>query len=303
MKIGDRLLKTLGSAQEKVRIAAPFIKVHALKRALLAISDDVDVTCIVRWRPEDIASGVCDLEIFDLIRNRNHSVLLIHPLLHAKFFAADATCLVGSANLSYTAFGWCVPSNIELLIDLDASDHGLEFWWEKLLAESVEATEEIRSALKLEAAELRQLGTPIPRPETEQDDFNDEMIWVPECPRWTGLWEVYSGDEEQLPSSALASAKSDLAVLRLPPGMNRAGFDKALRMAFKYTPIYQEIDQLAREGLTDTAAYPLLEDKCGIAPPDIPRRWQLIKSWLSEMYPEEFRVEPNQEVLLKGRTL
>lgn len=303
MKVGDRLLSILGRGETSVRIAAPFIKAHALARALMAVSDNVQVTCITRWRPEDIASGVCDLEIFDLIKNRGRSVLLIHPHLHAKFFAADTSCLVGSANLSHTALGWRAPSNLELLIQLDASDHGLDSWWSELQKDSIEATEDIRFALGRAAAELRASGKPIPRPEADQDTAESDAIWAPECPRWTGLWEVYSGDEEQLPSSALGSAKSDLAALSLPPGMNQAGFEKALRMAFRRTQIFQEIDQLAGEGLSDGAAYPILVEQCRIAPADVPRRWQLIKRWISELYPNEFRVEANQEVLLRGKNL
>ena len=301
MNIGDRLLSVLSGAETSVRIAAPFIKSHALERALAAVSDHVDVTCVTRWRPEDIASGVCDLEIFDLIRNRSRSVLLIHPHLHAKFFAADTSCLVGSANLSQTALGWRNPSNLELLIQLSTSDHGLESWWSQLQGESIKATDEISSALELAAAELRASGKPIQRPEADEDNTGDQAIWIPECPRWTGLWEVYSGDEEQMPSSALGSAKSDLAALSLPPGLNRAGFEKAIRTAFRYSRIFQEVDQFAQDGLTDLAAYPLLVEKCGIEPADVPRRWQRIKRWLSELYPNEFRIEANQEILLKGK--
>ena len=234
-------------------------------------------------------------------KTRNRSVLLIHPHLHAKFFAADTSCLVGSANLSHTALGWRAPSNLELLVQLDTSDHGLDDWWAGLLAEAIEATEKIKAALGLSAAELRASGNQISRPEADHAD--DNTIWVPECPRSTGLWEVYSGDEEQLPSSALASAKSDLATLSLPPGMNKTTFEKALRTSFRHTRIFQEVDQLSREGLTDLVALPLLVEQCSIAPADALRRWQLTKRWLSELYPDEFRVEANQEVLLKGKNI
>ncbi len=303
MKIGDQLLDVLSSAEKSVQIAAPFIKVRAFERALMAISNNVDLTCVTRWRPEDIASGVSDLEIFELIEGRGRSVLLIHPHLHAKFFAADTSCLVGSANLSQTALGWRAPSNLELLVQLNTTDHALETWWSNLQEESIEVTEDIRAALERDAAELRASGKPIPRPEADEGIVAEERVWVPECPRWTGLWEVYSGDEERLPSSALASAKSDLAALSLPPGMNQTSFEKALRMTFRRTRIYQEIDLFAREGLTDLAAYTLLNKKCGITATEVPRRWQLIKRWLSELYPNEFRVEASQEVLLKGKDI
>lgn len=303
MKIGESLLSVLSGAQRSVRIAAPFIKVPALERALSIVPYDVKITCVTRWRPEDIASGVCDLEIFDLIKSRDQSVLLIHPHLHAKFFASDTSCLIGSANLSHTALGWRSPSNLELLIQLDTRDHELDAWWSRLEAESIEATEDIRAGLAREADQLRATGMPIKRPEADQGSDDGDMIWLPECPRWTGLWEVYSGDEEQLPNSALASAKSDLAALSLPPGMDRARFGHALRTAFRHTRIFQEIEQLSILGLTDAAAHTLLQSLCGITEKEAPRRWHILKGWLSALYPSEYRVETNQEVLLRGRVL
>jgi len=300
--IGDQLISVLCNAQRSVRIAAPFIKAHALERVLLAIPEGVNVTCIARMRPEDVASGVCDLEVFDCLHERSGAAFLIHPHLHAKFFAADTSCLVGSANLSQTALGWRSPSNFELLIELSTTEHGLEEWWADLLGQSIEATEALRDAIKDEAARLKNSGQPITRPEVEQDRIKDDSVWVPECPRWTGLWEAYSGDEDQLPSSALVSAKSDLTALGLPPGLNEAGFKKAIQTSFRQTQIFHHLDQLSKEGLSDLTANQLLIDVCGIEPRNAERRWQLLKYWLSGLYPDEFRVEVNQEVLVKGRS-
>lgn len=302
MKIGDRLLKVLCNAQRSVRIAVPFIKAYALERALAAIPDEIDVTCIARMRPEDVASGVCDLEVFDLIMQRKGGTFLIHPHLHAKFFAADTVCLVGSANLSQTALGWCTPSNRELLVELSTKEHGLDEWWDELLIQSIEATTNMRDAIRDEAAKLRSLGSPISRSETDQETVDDQTIWIPECPRWTGLWEVYSGDEEQLPTNALASAKSDLAALGLPPGLNQIGFLKAIQTSFRHTQIFQQMDRLSQQGMSDLAGYQVLIEDFGVSPRDAERRWQLLKNWLSGLYPNEFRVEASHEILLKGKS-
>lgn len=302
MRIGDRLLALLCDAEQNVRIAVPFVKAHALERALLAIPDSISVICIARMRPEDIAAGVCDLEVFDLLGQRTGTKFLIHPHLHAKFFAADQLCLVGSANLSYTALGWRTPSNVELLVELNTADHGLDAWWDELLGQCIEATSDMRDALEKEASRLRDLGVPIPRTDIEQETQND-IIWVPECPRWTGLWEAYSGDEDQMPASALASATSDLNALGVPPGLNQLGFETAVRASFKNTQIYFEMDRLSEKGLSDLAAHKLLMDQFGISPTNVERRWQLLKRWLSGLFPNEFRVETNQEVLLKGKSL
>lgn len=303
MIVGERLITVLCEAQRSVRIAAPFVKAHALERVLLAIPDDIELTCIARMRPEDVASGVCDLEVFDLLRERRGATFLVHAHLHAKFFAADTSCLVGSANLSQTALGWRTPSNVELLIELSTTEHRLEKWWAELLEQSIQATDKMRDAIGEEAARIAKSGIVIPRSEIEQDTNKGVPIWLPECPRWTGLWEVYSGDEEQLPSSALNSARSDLAALCIPPGLNEPGFLKAIRSSFKHTAIFHRLDELAKRGLSDLAGGKLLIKECGIEPREAERRWQVLKNWLGGLYPDEFQIESNQEILMKGKFL
>lgn len=303
MRIGEQLLSILGRAQTSVRIAAPFIKNHSLKKALLAVPEGIKVTCVTRWRPEDIASGVCDLEIWEQLRNRPDSTLLVHPHLHAKFFASDGLCLVGSANLTHTALGWRSPSNLELLVELDSQKHGLDEWWRELIRSSIVATEEMKMALAGQAEALRSSGKPIARPEADPDDPEKGTVWAPQCPRWSGLWESYIGDEDQMPASALRSAKEDLEVLAIPPGLNEVGFREALKTIFRDTVIVQEIEQLSNLGLTDASAHSLLQSLCAIPKNEAPRRWQLLKGWLGSLYPDEYRVETDQEILMRGRTL
>ena len=42
---------------------------------------------------------------------------------------------------------------------------------------------------------------------------------------------------------------------------------------------------------------------CEISEKESSRRWQLLKGWLSDLYPDEYRVETNQEILIRGRAL
>lgn len=237
------------------------------------------------------------------MHERPGSTLLVHPHLHAKFFAADDLCLVGSANLTHTALGWRSPSNVELLVELDTPKHGLDGWWAELLANSIVATQDMKFALAKQAELLRLSGNPIDRPEADPEDAQSRPVWAPQCPRCSGLWEVYIGDEDQMPASAMRSAKDDLEVLAIPPGLNEVGFREALTTIFRSSQVVQEIEQLANSGLTDAAAHTLLQSLCDISEKESPRRWQLVKGWLSDLYPGEYRIEASQEVLIRGRTL
>ena len=303
MNIGDRILNILSSAKKTVRITAPFIKAQTLEQVLGVIPESIHVTCITRWRPEDIALGVCDLEIFDQLKERDQSDLMIHPNLHAKLFAADEVCLVGSANLTATALGWRSPQNLELMITLKTSDHRLNDWWDELLEDSIEATEEMRDALRSEVEILKASFKPIQLPKSDQNNEEVHKIWVPECPRLSGLWEAYSGDKEKLAKSAFDSAMADLAVLNLPPGMHHVSFQKSVKTAVRNTQLFQEVNKLTQKGLSDSVAHKFLIEQCDIAPNDVDRRWNVIKSWISKLFPDEFRIEPSEEVLIQGRNI
>jgi len=300
--VGKRLLSRVSFAKKSVRIAAPFVKAHTLDRVLDAIPDTVPVTCITRWRPEDIASGVCDLEILDLLKTRGDALLFVQPHLHAKFFAADDLCLIGSANLTHSALGWRSPSNTELLVELDADEYGLNQWWDGLLASSIEANRAMMDALADQARALKATGGPLGRPESDPPGNVPNVVWAPQCPRWSGLWEAYIGDDEKMPASTMRSAQADLLELCLPPGLNEASFRAALAAVVRQTVIFQKIEQLSTEGLTDEAGQTLLQTLCAVPEKDASRRWQQVKAWLSALYPNEYRVETNQEVLLRGRT-
>jgi len=62
------------------------------------------------------------------------------------------------------------------------------------------------------------------------------------------------------------------------------------------------MDQLSQQGVSDLAAFKVLIEECGISPEDVERRGQLLKNWLSGLYPNEFQIEANQEVLLRGKS-
>ena len=63
---GDAVLELVRAATDRLVIVAPYIKSAAICRLLEAAPQSVlECTCVTRWLPEDIVSGVCDLEVFD----------------------------------------------------------------------------------------------------------------------------------------------------------------------------------------------------------------------------------------------
>ena len=120
MILGTELSKLCTEANQEVLLVAPFIKAFVLERLLDKISPNVSLKCITRWFPEEIVTGVSDLEVWNLIQNRPNSSLWLRPDLHAKYYRADNRCLVGSANLTGKALCWSNLPNLELLMPVSA---------------------------------------------------------------------------------------------------------------------------------------------------------------------------------------
>ncbi len=306
---GDGILELLRAANDRVIIAAPYIKSPTLRRLLNVIPEAVsECICVTRWLPEDIASGVCDLEILDDLTHARGGRLLVHPHLHAKYYSNGHQTLVGSANLTARGLGWHKLSNVEILVALPADFGGLVEWEQSLLGSGVEGTVQLRDQIRRQSKLLKQAGALRGVPEVEEKTFDQEdpSLWIPQCPAPERLWEVYRGHgADTMVSSAFEAAQEDLAVLSSPPGLTRDLFTAYVAGILKQMPLLTEIDKLAAVGLTDAKAHEFLADRLGSTDHEIEygQVWRVVKQWLVHFFPETYRLETGQEVLVKGREL
>jgi hypothetical protein len=304
----EAVLDLMRSASGNVIVAAPYIKSQTLRTLLAALPAAIsELTCVTRWLPQDIASGVCDIEIFEDVKTHRTGRLLVHPHLHAKYYRAGDKCLVGSANLTGRGLGWITPANVELLVHLPSDFSGLPEWEKALLESSVSVTEELRDQILREAERLKAAG-PLPRP-PEVDQGSEEetapSVWIPGCPVPERLWTVYTGGgEDTMVSSAWAAAQHDLAALSPPNGLSQPLFIAYIAGILRQMPLMAEIDRLAVAGVTDSQANEFLSATLGAEPPyPVGQSWRVLKAWLIHFFPETYRLETGQEVLVKGRKL
>lgn len=306
---GDGILELVRAANDRVIIAAPYIKSRALRRLLDVVPETVlECICITRWLPEDIASGVCDLDIlYDVVGARGGR-LMVHPHLHAKYYSNGHRVLVGSANLTARGLGWHTPSNVELLVALPAEFAGLAEWEHSLLSSAVQATEELREHIRRQADTLKEDEAARRLPEVENDAAMEaeQTLWVPQCPIPDRLWQVYGGrGADTMVSSAFEAAQEDLTALSPPQGLTQDLFTAYVAGILKQMPLLIEIDKLAAAGLTDTKAREFLANRLGSTDheSEYDQVWRVVKKWLVHFFPDIYRLETGQEVLVKGREL
>ena len=304
--LGDMVLNAIRTASRDLLLVAPYIKSASLEKAIDSISSEsISLICVTRWLPGDIAAGVCDLDIFDQISEYPDGKLLIHPHLHAKYYRADHRCLIGSANLTSRRMGWITPANVELLIELPADFEGLEEWEQRLLASAIPASRELQEKIRLESEWIiaNHVRPDFPDSENIEDDGQFASQWFPRCPVPDRLWEVYSGQAQDIMvTGALEAARMDISALAVPPGLPKKLFDAYVTGILKYMPMVIEIDSLAARALPDSDACRLIVDRLGDkAPYPAEEMWRVFKAWLTYFFPEEYRLEVKQEILVKGR--
>lgn len=291
---GEILTSFLATATESAWLVAPFMISRATKRALEAIPERVNrITVVTRWRPDDVAAGVSDLGVLDVVTSRQGAKLLIHPRLHAKVYRADAATIVGSANLTDKALGWVADANLELLVP--CHDHGLiEMFMSELLREAYPATAEIRATISLCIPETASTG-------------GGQEPWLPRCASPNELWNVYAAEGlNHVLTSAQNAGRADLKALDLPSGLDRSTFEALVTERFDRMPLVRCV--MAGMGPTvndEQGAGLLIRVIPGEYIPysDAGKAWNVFKRWLEAFGGGGFRSKSAGEVMVRERIL
>lgn len=314
---GNQLEKLCTEAGSEILLVAPFIKASVLKRLLALISTQVSVRCITRWHPEEIIAGVSDLEVWSLIRERPQSSLWLRPELHAKFYRADEQCLVGSANLTAKALGWSNSSNLELLVQLPASEPTLKIFEAELLTSCVQVEEnlfeQISATVQLLLAQypdIKPFGFSTSNASEREQLFSNDVVpvevWLPTLRNPNNLYLAYSGLEEKLTTAARITAIADLRSLPVIPHLPQAAFKACVGSLLLQKPIIRQVDIFVKTPQRFGAVRDLLSSlPCANLPNfDADRAWQTLMRWLLYFLPHRYTLSvPNySEVFYRIKT-
>ena len=299
---GSKLLALCSGAEREVILVAPFVKARSLRRLLSQVSPGVDVTCVTRWRPEEVAAGVSDLEVFDEIVRRDGAALLLLPQLHGKYFRADDRCLVGSANLTHRALGWSVPPNIELLLEEQPGRPDLAQFEELVLGSACQATEDLKMRVAAAAALIRTQPRPVGAPGEAVDgqrcyEFVEPLAadrqievwtWLPSLRQPQDLYLAYRGLSDQLSTSSRVAASGDLAVIDPAPGLSQPSFEAAVGIALLQMPMIVGIDQLLAKPQRFGALRDMIAAETGTSKSESSFMWQTTMRWLMHFLPRRY---------------
>ena len=268
---------------------APFIKTNAFRSLLEAIPANIPLRCVTRWRPTEVAAGVSDPEILDVLRQRGTYELLLLDRLHAKLYVADDRCLAGSANVTLSALGETTGAgNIEVLIETSVDDPGVS---ETLATIDVEAT----PASDLMAEAVRRLADALPSSNT----LADAKVWHPYSRRPERAFRIYSDRVSGYVTVADRLLLADVARSDIPPGLGEQEFRQAIRELLAAIPITDAILRTTEDKLltrADTNSYfeTLVTEEYGAN-----EIWEAFVQWMSYFYDDMVMKQEISEIALR----
>lgn len=295
---GERVKSLIASAQRDAVLCAPFIKAGALRAVIAGLKPNVRLRLYTRWRPEEVACGVSDLEVYDIAVDRENTSLFLLDELHAKLFMADDNCLVGSANLTAAALGWAAKPNVELLIESTSDQPDIAALLARLSTATV-ATYQKRS-------EIEELAKAIPNapklPEGLADDDRLEQaarLWLPRCAIPARLFAVYSdSNTTSISGGAKADALDDLADLSPPPGLSEEDFKSHVGNTLLSIPSIEHFINRISGKLTDDMARAILAElRPDLTGNDLRKQWEIMRDWISVFFSDRFEVAPESFVV------
>ena len=289
---GERLKALLAGAECQVLLCAPFIKAKVLKTLLSVVVPDVEVRIVTRWRPEDVATGVSDLEVFEIAGERLRTELLLLDDLHAKLYVADGRCLLGSANLTASALGWAEPGNVELLVPVPATDTDVV-----VLLKRLEAAEAATFAKRSEVAEAAaELAVPKLGEGKDVAEWSGgrSLDWLPRCAAPDKLYDMY-GDRHTVvvAEETRDDGLADLRDLKIRPGLTRDAFVEAVRDTVGRIPSMVRILSEVPRGVTDSRGIAFVEElRPSLQGGDAAKQWGILRDWIGVFFAHEFEVAP-----------
>jgi hypothetical protein len=309
---GFALEQLARSTRSSFVVVAPFIKAAALERVLAVLAAEVELLVVTRWRADEIAVGVSDLEVWDAVKARADSELLLCANLHAKYFRGDDRCLIGSANVSQRALGWSANNNVEILATPQLGAAVFREFEVYLASRSVVADDSIAAAMREAAEALAHSRTEYRPPANELlnepstadgETPRNAAMWLPKLRHPEHLRLAYVGDVDSLSTTSLEAALADLSALALPPQVPESVFLGVVGSQILQFPLISAVDRFLVEPRRFGAVAAFLAQRVRDLDGgkiDGSMAWQTLMRWLCYFLPSRYAVTvPNYSEVMQ----
>lgn len=269
-------------------LCAPFIKAGVAKRLLSVITPGIPVEIYTRWHVEEVAAGVSDLAVFDFVGERAGTTLKLLDSLHAKLYFSDDRVLVGSANLTATALGWCTEPNVELLVEVGAEQEAV-IHCRAALAGARLATFEERAAIQALVDTLHR----VPLPGAMSMDEELAVMWLPHLAAPDKLFMAYKPEVRgRLSAPVMEAADLDLMALAIEPHLDQVQFNTQVAERFSCMPAIRTILSAAARDLSDEEGIAIISSLHRSLQMNPEDRWKIVREWIVHFLPHWYEIVP-----------
>ena len=292
---GGRIRSLLEGAAGEVSIIAPYIKIDALSSLLGVIPSDTHLRCVTRWLPREIAAGVSDPEILDMLEKRGNFKLSLVDRLHAKLYIAGNRCLTGSSNVTLAGLGEGGNySNIEVLVEVAVDDSSI-------VATLEEISQAERLATRSMAQAVRRLADNFSASTISQAGL--ETPWFPGSRRPEYAYRFYKHPPSGYTGTSDRILLIDLARSNLQPGFGEDEFRTAIRSLLAAIPIAKTLLNATEDMmLTRADTYSYLETIAGdeFSTNDL---WIAFVNWMAHFFSDQVMKQEIAEIALRRARL
>jgi hypothetical protein len=280
--VGDELLGVTHGAQRELVLAAPYIKASALRR--LVGDRQVPTKIVTRWRLDELAMGVSDLDVWNVAQVLD-AELWLNPTLHAKYYRVDDQILIGSANLTGAGMGWSSVPNLETLLNVTSLAEQLAEFEVRLFENAVKVDEGLYNTFLRDLLEYEPI-TPknIVNISAASGGFSN---WRPQLRYPADLFSLYDGRGGELTNAGRETAQLDLVIFDLPAGLDERRFNLLVASQLRLHPELRALDRAAQITRRFGEMRRLLASR-GAKDPS--RDWQTWIRWIDHFLSTDYQI-------------
>lgn len=293
---------------EPLFVFSPFITTSYAKKLL---EHQGEVHIITSWRKDHLISGVSDLELYNLVKQRPNWHLYINDRLHAKVYCRNfSTVLLGSANLTRRAMQDTEKSNHEVMIktmcDAESKHHMLT-----ILQNSLAMDDDYFNTYQTWFATVEKTMQPADTGSVVELTSKNELFLVSQLPASTSphrLWSVLrEGAEPDESWNEFGAAEHDMNNFNLQVRhfSNYEEFKQALTRKMGMLRFFTAfIERIDTNGFRFGYGKEWVQTNCIDDPvpyrKELTRTVQNLFAWVVDLNPDEFEIiQPRHSQIIR----
>lgn len=246
----DEIQRRTESGTKLTACISAFATINAVEQLLSRI-DRVEFYFVTRWRVSELAIGVADLAVYELLRSKGIP-LYINYQLHSKVFRfSDGTLICGSCNATSPGLGLSESQNIETAAIIPKTTLQDELEFKKLRDASLRVDDDIYTEFRQAVANCPP-QPPIQRGEIAiyERHRKDDLFLLSDLPATTQPEDLINGIQfcgriADLPEQMVI----DCITFGIKEGMSIETATRQLSIGFRSSPFVSVVlEEIRKEG-------------------------------------------------------